>query len=52
MNTDLKEVIDSYYTATSEEYWYECEECGAKVYARPADYSDLALHEVRAHPER
>ncbi len=52
MNKDLQEVIDSYYSATDEQYWYECEECGVKVYARPSDYSDLALHEVREHGER
>jgi len=49
MHTDLQEVIDRYYAETDEEYWFRCRKCGTKVYARPNDYSDLALHEVKYH---
>lgn len=47
-----KEVIDRYYERSDEDRWYRCIACGRKIPAREDDYSELALHERREHPER
>jgi hypothetical protein len=54
MNNEKREVLEEYYERCEDdnEGWFRCRECGRKVYATEHRSEELALHELREHPER